>query len=240
MQSSTAINDSYLDHYSFGGEGGEDVLLLIVASVTPIIEQDEEIPKDSEGNSIYASQEDCTLTEAGARYASRNISEITHALARPFNDDDCEYGGEYHESCVDSPLRFISPREQKGYTLETAIKWLPWGGDQCDEQEGIVFFDRTDSDYKTAFFVALSRGDDPSAYLLYWDHIEPYLSPFTFACIAAYNDSEMCVTMQDYYKGEINYEHDATYAAKWMGGLSLTNKEISTINQTKFAEEETD
>jgi len=240
MQHSTAIDDSYIDDYSFGREGGDDMLLLIVASVTPTIEQDEETPEDSERNPIYASQEDYTLTEAGTRYASRKISQLIDALARPFNDDDCTYGGEYHESCIDSPLRFISPREKKGCILETAINWIPLGGDQCDEQEAIVFFDLTDSDYKTAFFIALSRGDDPSAYLLYWDHIGPYLSPFTFANIAAYNDNEMCVTMQDYHKGEINDEHDATYAAQWMGKLSLTKKEISAIKQVKYAEEESE
>jgi len=236
MQSNTTINDSYIDDYSFRSDG-EDVLLLIVASVTPTTEPGEEIPTDDEGNPIYVSDEDSALTEAGLRYASEKTSELVHALTRPFNDDDCSYGGEYHEASMESPLRFISPREKKGYILQTTIKWIPWGGNQCDEEEGIVFFDCTDSDYKTAFFVALARGDDPSAYLLYWNHIEPYLSPFTFANIAAYNDNAKRVTMQDYCKGEINDEHDARYADQWIDSLLLTKKETSAIRQTEFTGE---
>ena len=37
MQSKTTVNDSYIDDYSFRSDG-EDVLLLIVASVTPTTE----------------------------------------------------------------------------------------------------------------------------------------------------------------------------------------------------------
>ena len=241
MQINTNIDDSYIDNYSFGGGAGDDILLLVIGSVTPVIDQDEGMPKDDEGRPIYTSEEDATLTEAGMRYAAKQIAELTNALGRPFNDDDCAYGEEYFASdFMDAPLRFISPRSKKGYTCTTKIKWMSWGSDEYEyeEHDGVIFFDGTSSDYKTAFFVALSRGVDPSSYLLFWDHVEPYLSPLTTVSIAAYNDNANCVTMQDYYRGEIDDEHDARYADRWLDALSLTKKEICAIRQDVFTEDD--
>lgn len=241
MQIITDIDDSYIDSYSFGGSAGDDILLLIIGSVTPAIDQGEEMPKDDDGRPIYTSQEECSLTDAGLQYAGQQIAELTRALGRPFNDDDCAYGDEYAASdSMDTPFRFISPRNKKGYTCTTNIKWLSWGSDQYEyeEHDGLIFFDDTSSDYKTAFFVALERGSDPSAYLLYWDHVEPYLSPLATASIAAYNDNAKCVTMQDYCYGEIDDEHDARYAERWIDSLVLTKKEICAIRQEIFTEDD--
>lgn len=38
---SNMINDSYIDNYSFGGSTSDDVLLLVIGSVTPVIDQGE-------------------------------------------------------------------------------------------------------------------------------------------------------------------------------------------------------
>lgn len=243
MQINTDIDDTYINNYSFGGSADDDILLLIIGSVTPAIDQSEELPKDDEGRPIYTSQEDCRLTVAGLQYAGKQIAELTYALGRPFNDDDCTYGNEYTASdLMDTPFRFISPQNKKGYTLATNIKWMSWGSDQYEyeEHDGVIFFDWTSGDYKTAFFVALERGDDPSSYLLYWDHVEPYLSPLTTVGIAAYNDNTKCVTMQDYSFGEIDDEHDARYAERWIDSLVLTKKEICALRQEIFTEDDDD
>ncbi|XGB38872.1 MAG: hypothetical protein LVT47_11645 [Cyanobacteria bacterium LVE1205-1] len=236
MQPSTEIDDSYLDDYSFGSDAGEDVLLLIVASLTPIV-QDDDMPTDKNGESIYTNAEDCALTQAGLEYAGGKLHDLLNALTKPFNDDDCSYGGEYYEGEMTSPMRFLSPRQKKGYNLVTDFKWLPPGGEIGEEEDGILFFDSAfDNNYKTAFFVSLSRGTDPSGYLLYWNHVEPYLSGLDQVFIAAYNDEAKRATLQEYYNGEIDEEHDATYADRWIDNLLLTKKEICTFRQTKIAD----
>lgn len=238
------IDDGYLDEFKCGGNPGDDVLLLVIASVTPSIDSGEELPTDKKGNAIYASPEEYLLTDAGLQYAGMQIAEITHALGRPFNDDDCSYGDEYGSSDdieTETPLRFIYPKEKMRCPFVANVKWTRWGTEQFEEgenQDGVIFFDWGAGEYKTAFIVSLVRGNDPSSYLLYWDHVEPYLSPLACVSIGAYNDDMSCVTHQDYSYGQIDDEHYASN--NWLDNLALTSKEISAIRQRSLAKEDGD
>jgi hypothetical protein len=132
------------------------------------------------------------------------------------------------------PLRSLSPCPSKGYDLQARFNWLPRGEEPGEaEEEAIAFYDPLYNNYKTAFFLSLTRGSDPGGYMLYWEHIEPYLANFTQVYIAAYNHEKKAVTLQEYYEGEIDEEHDNISAEQWLSRLLLSSKEEKVFRQAE-------
>lgn len=100
-----AMKDEHLEGYYFGKQANDDVLLLVVATLTPAYFDD--APPQSEDGSPLFEAEDGMLTDAGKKYVATRLERLAYALTRPFNDDDCSYGYEYAEGNM-NPLRFVS------------------------------------------------------------------------------------------------------------------------------------
>jgi len=223
------IPDDYLDNFDFGRASNQDVLLLVVATLTPPCSDDDAPPRDEAGVPIFAS-ETGGLSEAGQALVATRMERLAWALTRPFNDDDCSYGGEYAESDM-QPLRFVSGSSQSGFLEATTFRWMPYGGESEEElQEGSGYYDPRSEKFTVAFLIALARCSDASAYLLYWDHIAPYLAiPDCEVEILAYNDDQNCVTVQGYSEGEIDEEHDSIWAQKLLKFFELSADELRAL-----------
>ena len=220
----SAINDDYLEGYSFGRQANDDVLLFVVATLTPPY-FDDDPPKAKDGSPLLESDEG-RLTAAGRKYVADRMESLAYALTRPFNDDDCSYGYEYAEGEM-SPLRFVTGNSDSGFRSAATFQWMPYGG-ECDEdlEEGIGFYDPLSLKFTVAFLITISRCSDPGAYLLFWDHIAPYLAiPDCEVEILAYNDDQSCITVQGYSEGEIEDEHDPVWAQRLLAKFELTDNE---------------
>jgi len=223
-----AMNDEYLEDFSFGKQANDDVLLLVVATLTPAYFDD--APPQSEDGSPLFESEDGMLTDAGKKYVATRLERLAYALTRPFNDDDCSYGYEYAEGNM-NPLRFVSGTSESRFLSYANFQWMPYGGESDEElEEGTGFYDPLSQRFTIAFFVTLVRCSDPSAYLLFWDHITPYLAiPNCEVEILAYNDSRSCVTVQGYSEGEIDEEHDPDWAERLLAMFELTPNEHKAL-----------
>jgi hypothetical protein len=225
---SASIPDDYLDNFDFGRASNKDVLLLVVATLTPP-HWDDAPPTDEAGAPIFAS-ETGGLSEAGKAFVATRMERLAWSLTRPFNDDDCSYGGEYAEGDM-NPLRFVSGSSQSGFLEVTTFRWMPYGGESEEElQEGSGYYNPRTEKFTVAFLIALARCSDASAYLLYWDHIAPYLAiPDCEVEILAYNDDRDCVTVQGYSEGEIDEEHDSIWAQKLLRSFELSANELRAL-----------
>lgn len=226
---SASSPDDYLDDFDFGRASHKDVLLLVVATLTPPYGDGDASPTDEAGAPIFAS-ETGGLSEAGQAFVATRMERLAWALTRPFNDDDCSYGGEYAEGDM-QPLRFVSGSSQSGFLDATTFRWMPYGGESEEElQEGSGYYDPRSEKFTVAFLIALARCSDASAYLLYWDHVAPYLAiPDCEVEILAYNDDRDCVTVQGYSQGEIDEEHDGIWAQKLLQFFEFSANELRAL-----------
>jgi len=129
------------------------------------------------------------------------------------------------------PLRFLSGSSQSEFLEITTFRWMPWGGEsEQDLQEGSGYYDPRSEKFTVAFLIALARCSDPGAYLLYWDHIAPYLAiPDCEVEILAYNNDRDCVTVQGYARGEIDEEHDSIWAQKLLESFEFSANELRAL-----------
>ena len=233
QKSMVQVNDSYLKDYMFS-TSGKDILVLIVASLTPAWDNSTNQPVDDQGYYFYEGGPFPNLTNEGLRNVGRNMNALMCGLTKPFSDDDCAYAGEYVEGEMSFPLRFVEPKTGEE-TL--GFKWLPAGGEPGEEEHGVLFIDKKDCDYKTAFFITLQKGSGLSS--LYWSHVAPYLSSLEKVYIAGYSDQATGIIVGEYCDGTEVARWDSKASGEWIRkSLILSPNEFLALNQELACESE--
>jgi len=141
------IDESYLEEYSFGPNEEDSVLLFVVAT---LVEGEAQALSNSKGLQAESIPEDISPL-AGPKF-----NGLMRSLTRPFNDDDCDYGGEYYEGEIYFPLRFVCPIEGAENLVTTKFEWQDYEG---ETHEGICYVDALSASINTAFFISLERSE---------------------------------------------------------------------------------
>jgi hypothetical protein len=225
---SPSIDDNYLTRFSWGSEAGADILLFIVATLTPAWDQDSP-PRDGDGAPIFAS-ESGRLSAAGKILVAQQMSRLSSALTRPFHDDDCPYGHEYGEGET-IPLRFVAGSDQSKLTETSLFLWMPAGGESEEDREtGVGFYDPTSQRFSVAFLITLQRLSKSDAHLLYADHVAPYLSlPDCEVQIYAAGDRESSFTAQSIRTGRVAERHQDASARAKLDRFQFSAKEYQAL-----------
>lgn len=150
------------------------------------------------------------------------------SLTRPFNDDDCDYGGEYDEGVIYFPLRFVCPVEGAGNLVTTKLEWCDSEGDTC---EGLCYIDTASGSINTAFFISLVRSQgNPGSYELYWKHLKDYLClPSTK--IVGYSDALSGLKLVEYSNGRHVSKSAAKDVERIIRAHSISPREVEVLNQ---------
>ncbi len=224
---------SFIGEYDFHANGN-DVLLLVIATLEQGMEDFREQKTDACNGSISDRQQHSLPDGSAFKQSRKKMEKLMACLVRPWNDDDSPYAGEYDEGEMTIPLKFIPPRDE---TLASPFQWLPYGAEAGEEEEGLLFYDTDSARLKTAFFVSLHKG--AGSYMLYWDHLAPYLSDFEHVHLIGYNPEQGCITSQEYCRGEITQRHQVSQAKEWTESrLLLTPGEIEALNQTANSDDQ--
>ncbi|QCH15219.1 hypothetical protein CB0101_10005 [Synechococcus sp. CB0101] len=214
-----------MDEHSYGANEGDCILLLVVATLLNSGDPELENIRESLGDS--APDRFLSLVEESSLLVGQRLSRLLHSLARPFNDDECEYGGEYYEGSIGYPLRFVAPSQSSECSGVVGFQW-----DDGDElQKGLGFLDKKSGDLKVAIFISLERCDgNCGGYELYLSHVEDYLCQ-PLVQIAAYSDASAALKIAEYSSSKRIRNINGKEASSFLSDYSISCREDKAMSQ---------